>query len=126
VAGGRETILLVDDEESLRHMGRRILAGAGYGVQTAPSGEAALDLYRREMAGIDLVVLDLGMPGMGGHECLRQILALNPRAKVVIASGYTTDGQEQKALAAGAAAFVAKPFGGAVLLARVREVLDRP
>ncbi|MFH1036179.1 MAG: PAS domain S-box protein [Pseudomonadota bacterium] len=123
---GLATILVVDDEPALRHMGQRLLAEAGYEAHTAPSGEAALELYRQQGSGIDLVILDLGMPGMGGQECLRQLLALNPRVKVVVASGYAGEGQEQKALAAGATAFVAKPFGRAQLLAAIRQALLKP
>ncbi len=72
-----------------------------------------------------MVVLDLGMPGMGGHKCLKEILVINPRAKVVVASGYTTDGQDRQPLLAGAAAFVGKPYRMNELLETVREVLDK-
>jgi DNA-binding NarL/FixJ family response regulator len=69
-------------------------------------------------------VLDLGMPGMGGLKCLEAILARDPSAKVVIASGYAADGPVRQALQTGAAGFVAKPFGRAELLAAVRKALD--
>ena len=124
VAGGTETILLVDDEESLRNIAQQYLSEIGYQVRQADSGEMALEIYRRAPGEIDLVILDLGMAGMGGHKCLKEILAINPRAKVLIASGYTTDSQEQQALAAGAAAFVGKPFKMAQLLGIVRNLLD--
>jgi len=123
--GGVETVLLVDDEESLRSLGAIYLGKVGYQVITAQSGEEALEIYRARGGEIALVVLDLGMPGMGGQRCLKEIIALNPRAKVVIASGYTDDAQVRQSLDGGAAAFVAKPFKRADLLAMVRLVLDR-
>ncbi|MBI4798493.1 MAG: response regulator [Desulfarculus sp.] len=92
---------------------------------TAQNGEEALRIFQEDPVAIALVLLDLGMPGMGGQRCLQEILALAPRAKVVVASGYTSDGQDQQALAAGAQAFVAKPFRKAELLGVIREVLDR-
>ena len=69
--GGTETILLVDDEEALRSIGSRTLQSKGYRVLTASSGEAALEIYRANTRGVDLVIMDLGMPGMGGRQALR-------------------------------------------------------
>jgi PAS domain S-box-containing protein len=124
--GGAETVLLVDDEEALRSLGGRYLSAAGYQVVEAGSGEEALEIYRARDGGIDLVVLDLGMPGMGGQRCLQEIIAGHPKAKVVIASGYTNDAQVKGSLAVGAMAFVAKPYKRADLLNTVRNALDRP
>jgi PAS domain S-box-containing protein len=122
---GTETILLVDDEEALRDLGESYLGAAGYGVVKAGSGEEALDIYQARGGEIALVLLDLGMPGMGGQRCLRQIMAQDPEAKVVIASGYSSDDQRKASFEASAAAFVAKPYKRADLLATVREVLDQ-
>jgi PAS domain S-box-containing protein len=124
VAGGHERILLVDDEEALRELGAQTLAEMGYQVLTAASGEQALDIYRAQGREIGLVILDLGMPGMGGHRCLEAILALAPGAKVLIASGYSANGQVKASLQSGAAGFVAKPFRRLDLLLTVRDVLD--
>ena len=82
--------------------------------------------YRRQGGRIDLVVMDLGMPGMGGHKALKQILALDAAAKVIIASGYSADAQVKQAQESGAAGYVAKPFRRAQLLATIRELLDTP
>ena len=125
MVGGNETILLVDDEESLSKIAQLYFSEMGYLVHQAGSGEKALEIYQQHQGQIDLVVLDLGMPGMGGHKCLKEILAINPQAKVVVASGYTTDGQDRQALSAGAAAFVGKPFKMNELLKTVRDVLDK-
>jgi CheY-like chemotaxis protein len=122
---GKETILLVDDEQALRDLGSHTLAAKGYRVLTASSGEECLDICRAQGSGIDLVLLDLGMPGMGGHKALKAILAINPKAKVVIASGYSANGLVKASLESGAAGFVAKPFRQLDLLATIRSVLDK-
>lgn len=124
VTGGHESILLVDDEKLLLELGEIILSDAGYRVMTAQSGEEAIEHYRRHQGQLDLVITDLGMPGMGGYKTLKTILGMNPRAKVVIASGYTAHNQVQSALEAGAVGYVAKPFGRVELLHTVRKMLD--
>ncbi|MBU1276229.1 MAG: PAS domain S-box protein [Proteobacteria bacterium] len=125
ILGGTETILLVDDELVLRDLGARALESMGYRVLTKANGEEALETYRSQGDEIDLVVMDIGMPGMGGHKCLLEILAINPKAKVVIASGYSANGQVKASLESGAAGFVAKPFRRLDLLATVRSALDK-
>jgi PAS domain S-box-containing protein len=122
--GGNECILLVDDEEALRQYGARTLQFKGYRVLTAASGEEALELYRQQDGKPDLVILDLGMPGMGGHKTLKEMLALNPGVKVIIASGYSAAAQVKDSLEAGATGYVAKPFRRSELLGTVRKVLD--
>ena len=125
LVGGQENILLVDDEQALREVGSLTLNKLGYRVITASSGEEALGLYQEMDPKPDLVILDLGMPGMGGFKCMEEILAINPRARVMIASGYSAKGQVQQALDQGAAAFVPKPFRVEELAGTVRRVLDR-
>jgi CheY-like chemotaxis protein len=122
---GSETILLVDDEQALRDLGSLTLRSMGYSVLTASSGEEALYTYKNRAGGVDLVVMDLGMPGMGGQKAMAEILALDPQAKVVIASGYSANGQVKSALDSGAAGYVAKPFRRLDLLAAVRDALDK-
>ncbi|OPX41173.1 MAG: hypothetical protein B1H13_03530 [Desulfobacteraceae bacterium 4484_190.3] len=121
---GSETILLVDDEEILRDIGRDILETFGYTVLLAPDGESALELYKERRKHISLVILDLIMPGMGGKQCLEKLLKINPDTKVVIASGYSIDGHAKDALKAGAKAFVSKPYELNKMLQAVRSVLD--
>ncbi|HBD10425.1 MAG TPA: hypothetical protein DCZ69_19415, partial [Syntrophobacteraceae bacterium] len=124
VERGQETILLVDDEEYIRDLGNQVLTAHGYQVITAADGENALELYRKEHYRIDLVILDLIMPGMGGNRCLQEILAINPRVRVIIASGHAAQGSEREILRGGARAFVRKPFEIAHLLGIMREILD--
>ena len=123
--GGSETILIVDDEPALMELAGQILKRMGYDVITARSGEEALDIYRQRKDSPDLVILDLGMPGMGGYNCLKEIRVINPEARVIIASGYSADGQVKDALMAGAAGFISKPFLRSDLLGKVREVLEK-
>jgi PAS domain S-box-containing protein len=122
--GGQETVLLVDDDDSLRTLGEQILEAHGYTVLSAPDGESALRLYQECRDRIDLVVLDLIMPGMGGAQCLQELLEINSAAKVVIASGYSANGETEKAAESGAKAFINKPYAVQQMLQVVREVLD--
>lgn len=122
--GGSETILLVDDEEILRDIGKDILEKFGYTVLLAADGESALELYRENPEDISLVILDIVMPGMGGKECLEEILKVNPQAKVVMASGYAINGRVKEVLDGGARAFIKKPYELKRVLGEVRKVLD--
>ncbi|MEW6487025.1 MAG: response regulator [Thermodesulfobacteriota bacterium] len=125
VRRGSETLLLVDDEELLRSLGHDLLAGAGYTVLTADSGEAALEELRARGASIDLVILDLNMPGMGGTECLRQLRALGFGGPVLIASGVSPMGAERTALQEAVQGFLRKPFRLSSLLEAVQGALHR-
>ena len=122
---GRQTILLVDDEEPIRRLGTEFLEGAGYRVVQAKSGEEALDYFRRSEKGVDLVILDLGMPGMGGNRCLAGLLSLDPGVKVLVASGYSAEGSMGDTLQAGASAYLTKPYRLGDLLEAVRDILGR-
>lgn len=121
---GTETILLVDDEEPIRDLGKRILERSGYTVLTAANGKDALNLYRKEKNSISLVILDLNMPEMDGKQCLEELLEIDPRQKVLVASGYSRSGETKKVIEAGARGFVAKPYGMKQMLPTVRKALD--
>ena len=123
--GGSETILLVDDEEPIRGLGTQILEEFGYTVLTAADGESALQLYSKKQKKIDLVILDLIMPGMGGKLCLLELLKINLDAKVAIASGYSPDGPTREILKNGAKGFISKPYDLRQMLKVIREVLDQ-
>jgi len=123
--GGDETILLVDDEEFIRELGVDVLGQAGYTVLAASNGEKALEVFRREQAHIDLIILDLIMPGMGGSKCLEELLKIEPQARILIASGYSPDASTKGSLEAGAAGFINKPYDNKQLLELVRKILDR-
>lgn len=122
---GNETILLVDDDECLRELAVEMLSDYGYIVLTATDGENALAVYKEELERIDLIILDLVIPGMGGKICYEEILKINPRAKILIVSGYPAEGPGKEALEAGAKGFVGKPFDLAHILKTVRKILDQ-
>ena len=123
--GGRETILLVDDEDAIREVGREWLSQSGYRVLTASTGEQALEVYR-EQGDVDLVVLDMGMPGMGGGKCLEELLKFDPHARVLIASGYAAENRLNQVVAAGAKGFIGKPYRLSDLMNNIRELLQSP
>ena len=121
---GTGTILLVDDEEFVRSLGQRILEKAGYTVITATNGQEAVEIYKEKGNQISLVILDLIMPVMDGNQCLEEILRLDPRARVLIASGYSPDGTIRETLEGGAKGFVGKPYNLKQLLKTVRDALN--
>ncbi len=122
--GKGETILLVDDEAFIRELGHEVLKNFDYRVLTAASGEEALETYRGRPDEIDLIVLDLIMPGMGGNQCLRRILELDPRARIVVASGFTANGPREELLQMGASDFITKPYEMRQMLTTIRNVID--
>ncbi len=123
-ARGNETILIVDDEEALLIMTHKILERAGYKTIVAKTGEAALAVYLQKYEKIDLIMLDLNMPGMGGGKCLEKLLEFDPTVKVIIASGYSEEGLIKENLNAGARGYVVKPFTNRELTKAIRDVLD--
>jgi len=122
--GGSETILLVDDEEHIAELGKRILSKAGYTVLTAKNGREGLELYSAEREKISLVILDLIMPEMGGELCLEGLLSLDPSTKVIVATGYSAGVHTQDILSSGVKGFVQKPYDIRQMLEVVRGVLD--
>ena len=123
-AFGTETVLLVDDEEFVRELGARILTKHGYTVLQAVNGREALDLFEKERPRISLVILDLIMPEMGGTECLKELLKIDSKVRVLVASGYSADASVKETIQMGAKGFVSKPFRFKELLQQVRMALD--
>ncbi|MCE5281944.1 MAG: PAS domain S-box protein [Deltaproteobacteria bacterium] len=123
---GQEKILIVDDELFIIDVTQDILKTFGYEVLTAKSGEEAIRIYREQQRSIDLVILDMIMPEMGGGEVFGHLKAINPQVRVILASGYSINGQAQRIMEQGCRAFLQKPFGMDELSRKIREVLDRP
>lgn len=123
--GGDETILLVDDDQELLGIAREMLEDHGYGTLVAASGEEALAIYQERADDIDLILLDFGMPGMGGHKALETLLKMNPLAKVVIVSGYSLNGRISETMKVGAKAYIGKPYRLSAMMETVRGVLDQ-
>jgi signal transduction histidine kinase/CheY-like chemotaxis protein len=124
VMRGTETILLVDDEATIREYCGELLKGYAYTVLTARSGEEALEVFVREKGRIDLVISDLIMPGMGGKRCLDEMLKLDPGAKVLMMTGYAVSDHIRKALETGARGVLNKPFSGQEMATMIRSILD--
>ncbi len=91
---------------------------------SAESGEQALEIFRKKAKDIDLVLMDLNMPGMGGSKCTRKMIILDPSVRVLVASGYSVNGHGRSALEFGAKDFISKPFQAQKLRAKIRKVLD--
>ncbi len=123
-ASGTESILVVDDDERIRNMVAKILTRTGYTVLTAENGYQALALYRKRKDSIDLVILDLLMPEMGGEQCLDEILNVDPRARVLIASGYAIHAATREDVESRSCGVIKKPFDLMDLLRVVRRILD--
>jgi len=120
-----ETILIVDDEKSVLDLASEMLERNGYKAITAGSGEAAIDIYKRKGAQIDLVFLDVGMPGMCGHRCLEELFRIDSEIKVIIVTGYPAIGKVKEMIDIGAASFISKPYRSADMVKKTREVLDK-
>lgn len=119
-----DTILLVEDEETLLEVLRLVLVGTGYDVLTARDGNEAVDVYRANAHRIALVLSDMGLPTLGGWEMFQKIRELNPRAKVILASGYYSPALREEFVQAGACDFVQKPYVPEVILQKIRETID--
>ena len=123
-SAGRETVLVVEDDSSIRMLVDRALANAGYTVIAAPSPQAALRLFEQHAAEIALVFTDVVMPGMSGAELVQQIRALRPSVPVLFTSGYADDRHIAPSGLPADASFIAKPYTFAALSRKVREVLE--
>jgi PAS domain S-box-containing protein len=124
IAEGDETILFVDDEEIVAHVSKEIMEELGYSVITARNGSDAVKIYRSRKDEIDLVILDMIMPEMGGGETFDNLKLINPQVKVILSSGYSIDGQAMEIMKRGCHGFIQKPFSIKSLSGKVREVLD--
>lgn len=121
--GGTETILLVEDEESVRQLVRDTLAAKGYNVLEAENGEAGFAAAASHQGRLDLVITDVVMPGMGGREMVKQLIETRPGTKVLYLSGYTEDAIISDGSIEKGTAFLQKPFTLQSLSRKVREVL---
>ena len=122
---GTETILLVEDEPSVRAVARQVLARQGYVVLEAPDGPTALAMVDGGASGVDLVLTDVVMPGMSGRSLADQLATRCPGLRVLYMSGYTDDGIVRHGMLEPGLAYLQKPFRPDALVQKVREVLNR-
>jgi two-component system, cell cycle sensor histidine kinase and response regulator CckA len=124
VRTGSETVLLVDDEAMILEVGCEMLKRLGYTVLSAASGEEALAVYQENRSRINLVLLDMIMPGMSGGELFDRLKTIDPGVIVLLSSGYSLDGQASRIMAQGCRGFIQKPFDLQQLSQKLRQVLD--
>ena len=120
---GEGTVLLVDDEETVRNIGAEMLKDLGFAVVTANDGKEALETYRAT-ADIDFVILDLTMPQMGGEQCFRELRKINPEVKVILSSGFNELDGGNKIMGPGLAGFLQKPYMLDTLTKTIRETIE--
>src|SRR5258708_4760994 len=120
----RKTILVIDDDDSVRRVATRLLRREGHVVSDWASGEAALEMLAASVEPVDLLLTDTVMPGMNGIEAAARVLDLRPGIPVIFMSGYGQSVLDNARLA-GSPSFVAKPFHADELIAAVREALGR-
>jgi PAS domain S-box-containing protein len=123
---GKETILLVDDEEGTILVEKLMLEELGYTVFPARSGKKAIEMYKENKAGFDLIALDIIMPGMSGQDTYDELKKINPKVKVLLVSGYSLNKQIEELLHLGCKGYIQKPFDIVQLSQKIREVLDTP
>ena len=122
---GTETILLVDDEDIILDVGQGIIEKLGYEVLIAKSGKEAIGIYKKNQDQIDMIILDMIMPDMGGGETYDKLKEINPGIKVLLSSGYSIDGEATKILERGCNGFIQKPFNMTDLSKKIWEVLGK-
>jgi two-component system, cell cycle sensor histidine kinase and response regulator CckA len=121
---GAETLLLVDDEEDVLEVARLMLEKLNYRVLATKSGKEAIELFSGTKDSIDLAILDMVMPDMGGGMLYEKLKEIDPNIKALLSSGYGIDGQAVEIMKKGCNGFIQKPFGLADLSAKVRSILD--
>jgi len=123
MVNGVETVLIVDDEEIVIGVGRQMLQKLGYSVLTASNGQEAVDVCNNAPDAVDLVLLDMIMPGMGAGDTYDRLKAINPAIKVILSSGYSLDQKASAILDRGCNGFIQKPFNMKNLEEKITQVL---
>ena len=123
--GGTETILLVDDNEAVWDVLIESLQGLGYAVILAENGIDTVEIYNANPNEIDLVILDMIMPKMGGHSTFFQLKAIDPDVKVLLISGYVSEKEVNDLLNEGACGFLSKPCRINIIAEELRRIFDK-
>jgi two-component system, cell cycle sensor histidine kinase and response regulator CckA len=123
---GRQTVLIIDDDQMVLETSTALLTCLGYTVLSAVSGEDALERYADKLDSIDLAIIDMVMPGMDGGQCHARIRAINPDIKTILCSGYSMDCSMQAIMDQGCNGFLPKPFSLGQVKAILRQVMPDP
>ncbi|MEA3279414.1 MAG: response regulator [Thermodesulfobacteriota bacterium] len=122
---GSETILFIDDEKTIRNVGGEMLHEIGYNVIPASSGKEGIAIYKKNRENIDMIILDMIMPEMGGERTYKLLKEINTNIKVLLSSGYSIKGQATEILEKGCNGFIQKPFNMKKLSQAIRKILDK-
>lgn len=117
-------ILVVDDEEPIRFLAGEILESFGYRVLTAANGVEAIEIYTEKGDEIDLVILDMIMPKMGGRDTFIRLKEIDPEIRTILSTGFSLDEKAQEMLDRGMMGYIQKPYQVGAMLSKVRSVLD--
>ena len=119
----QKTILLIDDEEIVRDVGSQMLEAFGYNIYEAGNGKQAIKIFQDKHDEIQLVILDMIMPEMGGKEVFEKIKKIKPDIKVLLSTGYNADSQAAEIMDKGCNGFIQKPFNMKELASKIKEVI---
>ena len=122
--GGSETILIVDDQETIWDFLIEALQMLGYSVLLAENGMDAVEIYEANPGAVDLVLMDMIMPKLGGSQAFVKIREIDPQAKILLSSGFVNEEDIQHLLKQGACGFLSKPHRLPVVIKAIRDVLD--
>jgi DNA-binding NtrC family response regulator len=117
-------ILIIDDDETVREIHSQMLDAKGYSVATCQDGEEGVNYYKQNYNSIDLVLLDMIMPNMGGYECFKKLKEINPNVKVIISSGYNDENEVKEMIEQGAG-YIQKPVKMDDLAKKVEEYINK-
>jgi len=121
---GSETILFVEDEESLSELMGLRLEEKGYTILMARDGEEAIDMYGKHKNEIAVIIMDMGLPKLGGWEVLRRVRQIDPGARVILASAYVDKELKAEMITSGAKDYVQKPYDAEQIARKIREMID--
>ena len=122
--GGSETILIVDDQETIWDFLIEALQMLGYSVLLAENGADAVEIYEANPGAVDLVLMDMIMPKLGGSQAFGKIREIDPQAKILLSSGFVNEEDIQHLLKQGACGFLSKPHRLPVVVKAIRDALD--
>ena len=123
MVNGTDTVLIVDDEEIVVGVGKQMLEKLGYSVLIARSGQEAVDVYKNRPDDVDLVLMDMVMPGMEAGDTYDKLKSINPAIKVLLSSGYSLDQKAGAIIDRGCNGFIQKPFNMKILEDKIGEIL---
>lgn len=121
---GKGTVLVVDDEETVRETACAMLEEFGFAVMTAKDGLEGVEIFRQSHADITLVLLDMTMPKMNGEDCFRELRQINPEVRVILSSGYNEQDATNRFAGKGLAGFLQKPYSSDFLAEKIQAILD--